>query len=112
MTRAWALTRSIMITASLDDASAAADQLRKLPQVLQATTLLSFVPQDQDKKLAAIQDLGRRLGQVLQQPASSKPPTDAENVAALKGLADQLNKIAGNAPGPALRQRSAWPRMR
>ena len=89
-----------IITPSLDDASAAADQLRKLPQVLQATTLLSFVPQDQDKKLASIQDLSRRLGQVLQQPASSKPPTDAENVAALKGLADQLNKIAGNAPGP------------
>ncbi len=89
-----------VVTASLDDASAAADQLRKLPQVLQATTLLSFVPQDQDKKLAAIQDLGRRLGQVLQQPASSKPPSDAENIAALKGLADQLNKIAGNAAGP------------
>ena len=89
-----------IITPSLDDASAAADQLRKLPQVLQATTLLSFVPQDQDKKLASIQDLSRRLGQVLQQPASNKPPTDAENVAALKGLADQLNKIAGNAPGP------------
>jgi hypothetical protein len=87
-------------TPSLDDASAAADRLRKLPEVLQATTLLSFVPQDQDKKLAAIQDLGRRLGQVLRQPASSKPPSDAENVAALNGLADQLNKIAGNAPGP------------
>ena len=89
-----------VVTASLDDAAAAADQLRKLPQVLQATTLLSFVPQDQDKKLAAIQDLGRRLGQVLQQPASGKPPSDAENIAALKGLADQLNKIAGNAAGP------------
>ncbi len=89
-----------VVTPSLDDAAAAADQIRKLPQVLQATTLLSFVPQDQDKKLAAIQDLSRRLGQVLQPPASSKPPSDAENVAALKGLADQLNKIAGNAPGP------------
>jgi hopanoid biosynthesis associated RND transporter like protein HpnN len=88
-----------LITPSLDDASTTADQLRKLPQVLQATTLLTFVPQDQDKKLAAIQDLSRRLGQVLQQPASSKPPSDAENVAALKGLADQLTKIAGNAPG-------------
>jgi len=86
-------------TPSLDAASAAADKLRTLPQVLQATTLLNFVPQDQDKKLAAIQDLGRRLGQVLQQPAN-KPPSDAENIAALKGLADQLNKIAGNAPGP------------
>ena len=89
-----------VVTPSLDDASTAADRLRKVSQVQQATTLLSFVPQDQDKKLATIQELGRRLGQVLQQPASGKPPSDADNIAALKGLADQLNKIAGNAPGP------------
>ncbi|HEY6024179.1 MAG TPA: MMPL family transporter, partial [Pseudolabrys sp.] len=88
-----------VITPSLDDAAAAADRLRQLPQVLQAKTLLSFVPQDQDKKLAAIQDLSRRLGQVLQQPASGKAPSDAENIAALNGLAGQLNKIAGNAQG-------------
>ncbi len=87
-------------TPSLSDASAAAVQLQKLPQVLQAATLLSFVPQDQDKKLALIQDLSRRLGPVLQQPASSKAPSDAENVAALNGLADQLNKIAGTGQGP------------
>jgi hopanoid biosynthesis associated RND transporter like protein HpnN len=89
-----------IVTPSLDDASATAEKLRKVPQVLQATTLLTFVPQDQDKKLAAIQDLGRRLGQSLQQPASIKTPTDAENVAALNGLSDQLNKLAGNASGP------------
>ena len=28
-----------------------------------------------------------------------KPPTDAENIAALNGLAEQLNKFAGNAKG-------------
>ena len=58
------------------------------------------MPQDQDKKLAIILDLGRRLGQSLQPSAAGKPPTDAENVAALNGMADQLNKIAGNATGP------------
>lgn len=89
-----------IIVPSLDDASGAAEQLRKLPQVLQARTLLSFVPQDQDKKLALIQDLGRQLGQALQKPGSAKPPTDAENIAALKSMADQLNKIAANAQGP------------
>ena len=89
-----------IVTPSLDDASAAAEKLQKLPEVLEAMTLLNFVPQDQDKKLALIRDLGRRLGQALQQPASSKPPTDAENIAALNGMADQLNKIAGNAQGP------------
>ncbi len=89
-----------VVTSSLDDASKTAEQLRKLPQVLQARTLLSFVPQDQEKKLALIQDLSRQLGQALQKRGSSKPPTDAENIAALNGMADQLNKIAADAKGP------------
>lgn len=89
-----------MVTSSLDEATAAAERLRNVPQVLQVTTLLSFVPQDQDKKLALIKDLSRRLGQALQQPASSKTPSDADNIAALNSIADQLNKIAGNAQGP------------
>jgi hopanoid biosynthesis associated RND transporter like protein HpnN len=89
-----------IILPSVDEAAAAAERLQKLPEVSQVSTLLNFVPQDQDKKLAIIQDLGRRLGQSLQPSASGKPPTDAENVAALNGMADQLKKIAGNAAGP------------
>jgi hopanoid biosynthesis associated RND transporter like protein HpnN len=89
-----------IIFPSLDEAAAAAEKLQKLPEVSQVSTLMNFVPQDQEKKLATIQDLGRRLGQSLQPSASGKPPTDAENVAALKGMADQLTKIAGNASGP------------
>jgi uncharacterized protein len=88
-----------IILPSVDEAAAAAEKLQKLPEVSQVSTLLNFVPQDQDKKLAIIQDLSRRLGQSLQPSASGKPPTDAENVAALNGMADQLNKIAGNAAG-------------
>jgi uncharacterized protein len=88
-----------IVSASLDEAAAAADKLRTLPQVLQARTLLSFVPQDQDKKLALIKDLNKQLGPSLQKPGSAKPPTDAENVAALNGMADQLNKMAANANG-------------
>jgi uncharacterized protein len=93
-------TSSVNIVAgSLDEAASTAEKLRTLPQVLQARTLLSFVPQDQDKKLALIKDLNRQLGPSLQKPGSAKPPTDAENIAALNGMADQLNKIAGNAKG-------------
>jgi uncharacterized protein len=88
-----------IITASLDQAATAADKLRTLPQVLEVKTLLSFVPQDQDKKLGLIRDLNRQLGPALQKPGSSKPPTDADNIAALNGMADQLNKIAGNTSG-------------
>src|SRR6478609_1701885 len=88
-----------IVTASLDEAVSAADKLRTLPQVLEVRTLLSFVPQDQDKKLGLIRDLNRQLGPALQKPGSSKPPTDADNIAALNGMADQLNKIAGNTTG-------------
>jgi hopanoid biosynthesis associated RND transporter like protein HpnN len=88
-----------IVTASLDEAVSAADKLRTLPQVLEVRTLLSFVPQDQDKKLGLIRDLNRQLGPALQKPGSSKPPTDADNIAALNGMADQLNKIAGTTSG-------------
>jgi len=88
-----------VVTASLDSSVPVAEKLRTLPQVLEVRTLLSFVPQDQDKKLALIHDLNRQLGPPLQKPGSAKPPTDAENVAALNGTADQLTKIAGNAKG-------------
>jgi hypothetical protein len=89
-----------VIIPSVGDAAAAAEKLQKLPEVLQVSTLLSFVPQEQDKKLALIQDLNRRLGQSLNPSAPAKPPTDSENVAALDGMADQLKKIAGNDKGP------------
>jgi len=88
-----------VIAPSLDEATATAEKVRSLPQVSQATTLLSFVPQDQDKKLALIKELGRKLGQTLQ-TAPSKAPTDAENITALNSIADQLNKIAGTGSGP------------
>ena len=53
-----------------------------------------------EKACARFRSLDERLGPVLQRPATSKPPTDAENVAALNGIADQLDKIAGDAKGP------------
>ena len=65
-----------IVTSSLDEASAAADKLLKLPQVLQARTLLSFVPQDQDKKLALIQELAGSLARLCKNPGrASRQPT-------------------------------------
>ena len=89
-----------VIAKSLDEAASVAEKLQNLPEVSQTQTLLNFVPQDQDKKLALIEEFSRQLAPALERPGSSKAPTDAENVAALNGMADQLNKIAGNATGP------------
>ena len=85
-----------VVMPSLGQANAAAQRLAKLPETLSTTTLQSLVPQDQQKKLAMIQELARSLGPALQRPPLSSPPTDADNVAALNGLADQLDKAAGN----------------
>jgi hopanoid biosynthesis associated RND transporter like protein HpnN len=98
-----------VVLPSLDKASAAAERLRKIPEVSEARTLLSYVPADQDKKLAAIHQLAQKLGPMLQ-PAESKPPTDAENVAALNALAARLDKAAdkaGKGPGAEAARRLA-----
>jgi hopanoid biosynthesis associated RND transporter like protein HpnN len=88
-----------VVMPSLDAANTAAARLAKLPEVLQADTLQNYLPQDQDKKLAMIRELDGRLGTLLQRPAPPTPPSDAENVAALYGVADQITRIAGNTKG-------------
>ena len=88
-----------VVLPSLSDAVAAAARLKKLPQVGQPTTLQSLVPQDQDKKLEMIKEFAEDIEPILDKKPA-KPPTDAENIAALNGLAEQLNKFAGNAKGP------------
>ena len=88
-----------VIMPSLDDAATAATRLQKLPQVLSTMTLLSFVPEDQDKKLELIKAFAEDMSPILEKEPS-KPPSDDENIAALNGLAEQLNKFAGGDKGP------------
>ncbi len=87
-----------VVTPSLDDANVAVAGLAKLPQTLSTTTLQNFVPPDQDKKLAAIRDLAGSIGPILQR-STNPPPSEPENVAALHGIADQLDRIAGEEKG-------------
>ncbi len=105
-----------VVMPSLDAANAAAVRLQKLPQVSSATTLQNFVPQDQEKSLPRSRASASASVRSLQRPAN-KPPTDAENVAALYGVADQLDKVAGDAkglgrtrPGVLPWRREIWPR--
>ncbi|HET9716053.1 MAG TPA: MMPL family transporter [Pseudolabrys sp.] len=89
-----------IITSSTEEASAAAQKLNSLPEVAQTNTLLNFIPRDQDKKLAVIAGLRRQLGQALEATEPDEPPTDEENIAALRNTADQLSRMAGDATGP------------
>jgi hopanoid biosynthesis associated RND transporter like protein HpnN len=84
--------------------AAAADTAKKLdavPEVGQTVTVESFVPDDQDAKLAIIQDARTLLGPSLYPSAIHPPPSDAQVLAAIgdfdkdaKALAAQGSKSA------------------
>ncbi len=89
-----------VVMPNLKDAQEAAQRLQKVPQVRSVTTLDSLVPPDQDQKLELIQGFAEDMRPILEK-ARTKPPSDADNIAALNGLAEQLNKFAASAPaGP------------
>ncbi|HEX4098375.1 MAG TPA: MMPL family transporter, partial [Caulobacteraceae bacterium] len=85
---------------SLAQADQVAVRLSRLPEVDQAITLSSFVPDDQPAKLALIQDASLLLDAAVN-PIQSKPaPTDAETVQSLQGAAAALRGIPAQ-PGAA-----------
>ncbi len=86
-----------VLAPSLAAARSLGAKLSALPEVQQALTLASFVPQDQAPKLASIDDAASLLDPTLN-PASVKPtPTDAEDAAALRTAADALRRVGDDA---------------
>ena len=63
-------------------------------------SLDSFVPDDQPAKLKLIAQGAKVLNPALNPDSIDAPPSDAENVEALKGSAESLRKTAGDAKGP------------
>lgn len=87
-----------VLAPSQQAAQAMAAKLRKLPEVSQALTLASYVPEDQDQKLFMIRAAGESLGPALN--AEPQPPaTDSENVAALTRAQQMLVHAAGGQSG-------------
>ena len=70
------------------------ERLSRLPEVASVRTVESFIPEEQQPKLAAIRQLAGALDPVLQPEPSKKPSSDAETIAALKAAADSLQKAA------------------
>jgi hopanoid biosynthesis associated RND transporter like protein HpnN len=67
-----------------EEAKTLAAKLSELPEVNHAITIFDVVPEDQDAKLAAIEDIALLAGPVLQPGASRAPPTFDEMVAAAR----------------------------
>jgi hopanoid biosynthesis associated RND transporter like protein HpnN len=89
-----------VLAPSLQEAKAKAERLAKLPEVASAATVESLIPQDQGPKLAAIRQLATVLTPALQPDPSKAPPTDADEVAALKAAVTNLNQAAAPQDGP------------
>lgn len=76
-------------------ADALAERIGREPLVSQTITLSSFIPSDQEKKLAMIADANGLLDATINPFDVMAPPTDAENVAAMRATAARLREAAG-----------------
>jgi hypothetical protein len=88
-----------VISPSLEQAEATARRLAKLPEVSRTLTLNSFVPEDQDQKIATLKAASRTLRAALDPPRQQPAPSDREVVASLQDAANALAKIAGDRKG-------------
>jgi hopanoid biosynthesis associated RND transporter like protein HpnN len=89
-----------VLTNSDADAKKIEAKLEKLPEVLRVQSLDSFVPEDQPAKLKLIAAGARVLNPALNPDSIDAPPTDAENVDALKSSVESLRRTAGDDKGP------------
>ena len=83
---------------NMEAAAPLAAKLAALPQVQRVVDLASFVPAEQDAKLAIIQK-AQPLKQMLSRP-SQPAPSDAENVQALRTASALLAQSASQQTGP------------
>jgi uncharacterized protein len=99
-----------LLEPSLQDADAMAAKIGALPEVSRTMTLSSFVPSDQDAKLALIGEAAKSLAGVVN-PTEVKPaPTDAETVESLESTSTALSALArqaSNSPGGKAAERLA-----
>lgn len=79
---------------SLEGADTLAKRLDKLPEVDSTVTLSSFVPQDQDAKLALVDQMATFLTPVLDGGKQKSPPSDPERRQAARDLRQKLAELA------------------
>lgn len=89
-----------VLAPNLPAAHALADKLSKLPEVRDAVTIDSFVPEDQEAKLALIQDAALLLDPAINPFDLAPTADDATTVAALNKAAGELRRLETGRPGP------------
>ena len=89
-----------VLAPSIDAAISLGARLEHLPEVDHVLSLATFVPQDQQPKLALIEDAAVLLEPTLAPGKTKPPPTDAETAAAMVQAADRLEHAREKAPPP------------
>ncbi len=95
-----------VLAPSVPKAAELAARLEKLPEVSRAMTAESYVPTDQQDKIAILQDAAQLLGPTLTPAEVKPPPTPEEALAAIATCAADMKKVAahGSQPAAALAQ--------
>jgi uncharacterized protein len=93
-----------ILKSSLGQALPVAERLRQLPEVGRVLTLQSFVPEDQDAKLALTEDASFFLQNTINPDHIDPEPTPAETRAAIEKLVPELSDAARDLDSPAALQ--------
>ncbi len=88
-----------VLAPSLADAPPLIARLQRLPEVARVTSLDSFIPQDQDEKLAIIAPLAKSLAPLLDPAREKEPPTDLQDVEEMERAAAAFEATAAGLTG-------------
>jgi hopanoid biosynthesis associated RND transporter like protein HpnN len=83
-----------ILTPNLADAKSLAAKLDKLPEVDRTVTLASFVPDQQDEKLALIRDCYDLIGPTIEPDELAPAPSDADTKQTLLDTAKQFEDVS------------------
>ncbi len=101
----WSLT---ILARDEHAAAGIRDRLAESPHVDKAVWLGSFIPEDQDAKLALVDDLALILGPTLEPLADPAPaPTLADTLGSLQTLNDALSKTSDSPDTPGMIREAA-----
>jgi uncharacterized protein len=89
-----------VLKTDLAQALPVAERLRQLPEVGRVLTLQSFIPEDQDAKLALIEDAGFFFQNTLDPDRIDPEPTHADTQAAIDKLVPELNDAVRDLDSP------------
>jgi len=88
-----------LLASSLAAAQQEAERLVQVPEVASVRSLNTFIPEDQQQKLAFIRAAAKSVAAYFEEPIE-KAPTDAEVIEALNASVEDLSRAAESKSGP------------